>query len=92
MGTKEKLIICFIVLSALFGGFLLWQNYQTNKLLNQHFVALLKVTPPALATKALGAEVYAQSQDLIASKVPDNNPFAVNTANAIDQSYTNPFQ
>ena len=71
---------------------LIWQNYQTEKLLRQHYVALLKVTPSALATQALGAQVYAQSQDLINESLPDSNPFSVVTANAVDLTYKNPFQ
>ena len=92
MKTKQKLVLSLIVLSLIFGAFLLWQNYQTDKLLRQHYTALLKVTPANLATQALGAQVYVESQDLISSKVPDTNPFATAKANTIDQTYTNPFQ
>lgn len=92
METKLKLLIVFIVFSLSFGGFLIWQNYQTQKLLQEHYVALLKVTPPDLATQALGAQVYAESQDLVASKIPDLNPFNTAQANTIDQSYKNPFK
>lgn len=92
METKQKLIISFVALAMIFGGVLVYQNYQTDKLLRQHYTTLLKVTPAAVATQALGAQVYAESQDMINAKVPDINPFSVSVANAIDQTYKNPFQ
>ncbi|MDE2312249.1 MAG: hypothetical protein KGJ93_04170 [Patescibacteria group bacterium] len=56
----------------------------------QEVVMQPKAPAVSAAPQSLGAQVYQQTQAPAAGQIPNNNPFS-QSANPIQQSYTNPF-
>lgn len=88
---KSKYIV--IIVLALVAAALVYWYIQRQKASQKPAVYVAPKTNQAATqqpAQSLGAQVYQQQQNPVSGQVPTTNPFK-QTANPIDQSYTNPF-
>lgn len=82
---NKNLIIALVAVVALAGiGFWYWQNRETS--------------PPSQEPKGVGAQIFEKTQNPVADKLPETNPFQADTnpfdanTNPYKDTYKNPFK